>query len=147
MPMKKCVKETMKYVLGYFRLNFKKVRVSFSSHIYVGKGVHICNGRKVNLGKGIQIRPYCDLFANPQIYVGDGCDIGTRNRIDGNVTIGKFTLIGPDNYISSNTHIYSDPNIPITKGRKQSLRTIIAILKLAKEVGLELIVLLLAMFI
>lgn len=54
------------------------------------------------------MRFFCD-----NIKVGDGCDIGTRNRFSGNVLIGNNVLFGPNNYISSATHVYEDVNKPI----------------------------------
>lgn len=73
------------------------------------------NGNRIKLGSGVQIRPDCDLFAGRVFIIDDGCDIGTRNRIVGEVIIEKDVLIGPDNYICSNDHIYDDPLIPVIK--------------------------------
>lgn len=83
--------------------------------VYIGRHVHIVNGNSIKLGINVQIRPDCDLFAGAVFVVGDGCDIGTRNRIAGEVVIENDVLIGPDNFICSDGHIYDDPSVPVIK--------------------------------
>lgn len=81
--------------------------------MYVGRHVHFVNGRNIELGKDIQIRPDVDLFAGSVFRIGDGCDIGTRNRIVGNIIIEEKVLLGPDNYICSEEHCYENIHIPV----------------------------------
>lgn len=81
--------------------------------VYIGRNVHVTNGRVIKIGKGVSIRPGCDLFADKQFEIGDCCDIGTRNRIAGNIIIENSVLFGPDNYICSKDHCYEDVSIPI----------------------------------
>lgn len=81
--------------------------------VYIGRHVHITNGQNICLGRNISIRPDCDLFAGTCIEIGENCDIGTRNRIVGNVIIGDSVLIGPDNYICSRDHRYENIQLPI----------------------------------
>ena len=52
-------------------------------------------------------------FAGDYLRIGNGCDIGIRNRIAGCVIIEDSVLIGPDNYICSYDHTYTDVNTPI----------------------------------
>lgn len=81
--------------------------------VYIGRNVHIVRGHNIKLGKGVSIRPDCDLFADDFLEIGDRSDIGTRNRIVGNVIIEEDVLFGPDNYVCSTDHAFEDPNIPI----------------------------------
>ena len=67
-----------------------KKRCEPSGGVYIGKEVHFANGANIKLGKDVSVRPYCDLFAGEIFEVGDNCDIGTRNRIAGNVVIGDI---------------------------------------------------------
>lgn len=87
--------------------------IQHSGEIYIGKNVHIVNGKKIRLGRACQIRPECDLYALDMIEIGNRCDIGTRNRIVGNVVIEDSVLLGPDNYISFTDHCYQNINVPI----------------------------------
>ena len=104
-------KELVKNTIGIVRCVF--AGVNFSGGVYVGRHVHFVNGNVIKLGKGVQIRPDVDLFAASEFCVGDGCDIGTRNRIVGNVIIEDNVLLGPDNYICSHDHYYQDVKLPI----------------------------------
>ena len=81
--------------------------------IYIGKNVKVKGGQRIKLSPQIQIRPYCCLFADEFLEVGSNCDIGERNRIAGNVLIGDNVLIGPDNFICSYDHTYTDIKMPI----------------------------------
>lgn len=65
------------------------------------------------MGDGVQIRPDVDIFAGEKLIIGDRCDIGTRNRIVGEIVIESDVLLGMDNYISSSDHIYDNPDMPI----------------------------------
>ena len=107
MNLKNCIK----HLLG--RLRCIRSGISCRKNVYVGKGVHFVNGKNIQLGTNVSIRPYCDLFAGKVFKIDDGCDIGTRNRIAGNVIIEDHVLIGPDNYICSSDHCYEDVSIPI----------------------------------
>lgn len=107
------VKELIKKCIGFIRCSFANVNNSMSKGTYIGKGVHIVNGGNIKLGNNVQIRPYCDLFAGQIFIISDNCDIGTRNRIVGNVIIENSVLFGPDNYVSSEDHCYKDIDIPV----------------------------------
>lgn len=85
----------------------------FGGGVYIGRRVHFVNGQKIKFGTNVSIRPDCDLFASNVFEIGDNSDIGTRNRIAGDVIIGKSVLFGPDNYICSKDHCYRDINVPI----------------------------------
>lgn len=87
--------------------------ISNDGKVYIGRNVHIVNGKKIRLGNNVSIRPDCDIFAGGCIKIGDNCDIGTRNRLGGDIDIEEAVLFGPDNYICSNDHCYTDINIPI----------------------------------
>ena len=65
------------------------------------------------MGNGVQIRPECDLFAGSVFEIGNNCDIGTRNRIAGEVIIKNNVLFGPDNFVCSYDHSYMDIEKPI----------------------------------
>lgn len=90
--------------------------------VYIGRRVHIVNGKNLSIGSEVQIRPDVDLFAGRQIVIGDKCDIGIRNRIAGNVIIEPSVLIGPDNYICSSDHVFENPRIPIMDQGAKSVR-------------------------
>ena len=92
---------------------YKKWCQKSGGRVYIGKEVHFANSANIKLCKEVSIRPYCDLFAGDIFKVGDNCDIGTRNRIAGDIVIGDSVLFGPDNFICSYTHTYDDINIPI----------------------------------
>lgn len=90
--------------------------VSAREGVYIGAKVHFESGKAITLGRDVQIRPYCDLFADADgvgIIIGESTDIGIRNRINGNVRIGRSVLLGPDNYISSVDHCYEDIETPV----------------------------------
>lgn len=99
----------------------KKWRKS-SGGVYIGKEVHFANGKNIKLGKNVSVRPYTDLFAGKCLEIGDNCDIGTRNRIAGDVIIGESVLFGPDNFICSYTHTFDDPNIAIMYQKEKMIR-------------------------
>lgn len=108
------LKDLIKRCLGLVRCQLRGV--SAGAGVYVGAKVKFESGEAIKLGRGVQIRPYCDLFAETDgigIMIGDSSDIGTRNRICGNVRIGRSVLIGPDNYISSVDHLYEDIETPV----------------------------------
>lgn len=105
------IKILIKYIMGFIRC--KVAGVQYPGKVYVGRQVHFANGRKIRLGQGVQIRPEVDLFAGDVFVIGKGCDIGTRNRIVGNIIIENNVLFGPDNYISSEDHAFADIHTPI----------------------------------
>ena len=106
------MKEHLKNVLGFLRCIISKIGC-FHWGVYIGKNVHIVNGKNIELGKNVKIRPNCDLFAGSKMVIKDNCDLGERNRLDGNIVIEESVLFGPDNYISSVDHRYSDLTKPI----------------------------------
>ena len=81
--------------------------------VYIGKHVHIGNGKNITLGRGVQIRPDVDLFAGEKLVIGDRCDIGTRNRFSGTIVLESDVLLGPDNFICSENHDYENIDVPI----------------------------------
>ena len=106
-------KTIIKNVLGYLRCTFARVDYPSKGNIYIGRNVHFVNGKNIKLGKNIQIRPDVDLFSGECLKIGNGCDIGTRNRIVGNVIVEDNVLMGPDNYICSHDHCYENIAVPI----------------------------------
>lgn len=106
------VKKIIKNILGYIRCSLAGVAYP-QGGVYIGRNVHFANGKNIKLGKQVQIRPDVDLFAGEIFQIGNGCDIGTRNRINGNVVIEENVLLGPDNYISSEDHCYENITLPI----------------------------------
>jgi acetyltransferase-like isoleucine patch superfamily enzyme len=105
------MKILIKQILGFIRCLTKGIK--YQKRVYIGRHVHIINGKNLKIGTEVQIRPDVDIFVTDTIIIGDRSDVGTRNRISGNVIIEKDVLIGPDNYIGSYDHIYFNPNIPI----------------------------------
>lgn len=101
------LKQYVKTTLGAARCTLAGVKAGRG--VYVGSRVHIVNGSKLVLGDAVQIRPDCDLFAGGVgITMGNRCDVGTRNRIVGDVFIGDAVLFGPDNYVCSLDHCFGD---------------------------------------
>lgn len=107
------LKKIGQHFLGRLRCIRNGVSLSGRRGIYIGRNVHFVNGSKIKLGNNISVRPDCDLFADDIFAIGDNSDIGTRNRIVGDVIIGKSVLFGPDNYICSKDHCYKNIGIPI----------------------------------
>ena len=106
------LKQLIKSSLGF--ITAKKHHINkIGKNTYIGKQSKIINGKKIELGNNVQIRPYSDLFANDFIIINDACDIGIRNRIVGNVIFKEHVLTGPDNYFSLYDHCYTDPKKPI----------------------------------
>lgn len=105
------IKNQIKKLLG--ALQCLRTGVKIPGGGYIGRHVHVVNGKGIVLGKDVQIRPGVELFAGKKMVIGDGCDIGTRNRIAGNVILEDNVLLGPDNFICSYDHCYEDISIPI----------------------------------
>ena len=113
------IKNIVKNALGYFRCKIKGICPG--KRIYIGGRVHVIGGDKISLGNDVQIRPDVDLFAGERFCIGDGVDIGTRNRIAGNVVIEDKVLFGPDNYICSSDHVFEDISVPIIEQGAKSI--------------------------
>lgn len=110
------MKKMIKGFSTYLKCIFKGIK--HSKGLYLGHKVHFTKG-KIVFGKNVQVRPYTDIFCD-SIFIGDNCDIGTRNRICGTVKIESNVLIGPDNFIASNTHLYEKVEVPIiSQGAKE----------------------------
>lgn len=105
------IKTFIKNILGFLRCFVAGVH--YPGSVYIGRHVHFKNGKRIELGRNVQIRPDVDLFAGRVFKIGDGCDIGTRNRFTGNIIIEDNVLFGPDNYMSSEDHVYENISIPI----------------------------------
>ena len=105
------IKDIVKSSLGWIRCKINGI--PYARGVYIGKNVHVENSRNILLGPKVSIRPDCDLFAGSKFVVGSNCDIGTRNRIAGDIIIGDYVLFGPDNYICSTDHCYTDIEVPI----------------------------------
>lgn len=101
----------IKSLFGYIRC--VKNGITYTGGIYIGRNVHFENSKNISLGTKVSIRPNCDLFAGSKFVIGNNCDVGTRNRIAGNIVIEDYVLFGPDNYICSTDHNYTDIEIPI----------------------------------
>ena len=114
------MKEFLKHILGFFHC--LQNGITYRRGVYVGRHVHFTNAKNIILGKGVQIRPDVDIFAGEMLVIGDRCDIGTRNRIVGNVIIEPDVLFGPDNFICSSNHVYENPEIPIKEQGACSVR-------------------------
>ena len=84
----------VKQTLGWMRCKIKRIS---NRGGYIGRHVHVVNGKSIAMGRDVQIRPDVDLFAGKKMAIGDRCDIGTRNRITGDVVIESDVLFGPDN--------------------------------------------------
>lgn len=106
------IKELVKRTLGWIRC-YRNGIIYHGGGVYVGKHVHFKNTKNITIGKEVSIRPYVDIFAGNNIIIGDRCDIGTRNRIVGEVVIESDVLFGPDVFMCSSNHVYEDPKIPI----------------------------------
>ena len=101
------LERTVKSALG--RIRGTAAGAKLGNNVYIGLHVHITRGSNLTLEDDVQVRPNCDLFAGENgLKIGKRSDVGTRNRIDGDVTLGEGVLLGPDNYISSEDHCYED---------------------------------------
>lgn len=78
MELKQFIKSSLGFMIA------KKHHIS-----KIGKQAKIINAKNIELGNDVQIRPYCDLFADDFLIINEACDIGIRNRIDGNVIFEK----------------------------------------------------------
>ncbi len=72
-------------------------------------------------GKKIRVKSNADL--SPNIEIGDYSEIGTRAMIQGNVSIGKNVIMGPDVKIYSRNHKFDRLDIPIQFQGKEYLTT------------------------
>ena len=88
------MKKTVKFILIIFYKIFYKIK-KIGKNSYIGKNFKVTNGKKIIIGNNVSIRPNTDVFAD-DIFICDGCDIGTRNRIAGNVILEKNVLTGPN---------------------------------------------------
>jgi acetyltransferase-like isoleucine patch superfamily enzyme len=86
-------------------------------NIYIGKNVNIQNGRNIKLSNGVSIRPYVDLWCNPNssIVIKAGSEIGERCRISiaNSLNIGENVLLSPNIYITDCDHRYDLHGIPV----------------------------------
>lgn len=141
MELKKIIKDA----LGLVRCRLACVKSG--KGVYIGSCVHFVNGKNVTLADDVQVRPGCDLFAGWQgVTIGARSDIGERNRIAGDVVIGEAVLFGPDNYICSEDHCFSDVRIPVLdQGSFSPKRMDIVIFVLVMDLGLDATVRLLGM--
>lgn len=109
------LKDVVKCILGSIRCRVSGVKSG--KNVYVGSRVHFECGNNVILGNNVSIRPDCDIFPSEGsgngIEISDYSDIGTRNRLGGNVRIGKHVLLVPDNYIASVDHCFQEIDVPI----------------------------------
>ncbi|SEA01017.1 transferase hexapeptide (six repeat-containing protein) [Pseudobutyrivibrio sp. ACV-2] len=105
------LKKKGQHIFGFVRC--LRSGIQYKKGIYIGNNVHTTNGKNIELGENVKIRPFCDIFGLKNMVIMDNCDIGTRNRIAGNVVIEKAVLIGPDNYICSYDHCFNDLSNPI----------------------------------
>lgn len=85
-------------------------------------GVVICERSNVTvspeaflkLGRNVFIGKDSELGATVRIVIGEGTSLQVRSIILGNVEIGRGCLFGPNLYISSGSHRFSDsPALPI----------------------------------
>ena len=83
--------------------------------VYIGKGTKLLGKKKIIIGNGVQIRPFCDIYAGDFLRIGSGSDIGTRCRIAGNVVIEENVLLGPNVFVCRYDHDYKDIEKPIIK--------------------------------
>lgn len=58
----KSVTQMAKSMIGLLRL--KKAGVKSSKNTYIGKRVHIVNGKYLTIEENVSIRPYVDLFVS-----------------------------------------------------------------------------------
>ena len=115
------IKNQIKKLLGTLQCLRTGVKIPRGG-VYIGRHVHVVNGKRIVLGKDVQIRPDVDLFVGKRMVIGDRCDIGTRNRITGNVILENNVLLGPDNYLSSEDHCYEDILKPVMDQGTYSIR-------------------------
>lgn len=105
------VKKYLKITMGYVRCKIKKI--TYASGIYIGKGTKLLKGNRIKVGKNAQIRSGVHIYPLDLVEIGQGTDIGERNRIVGNVILGSNVLLGPSNHVGSETHNYENIDVPI----------------------------------
>ena len=86
------LKDIIKNLIGKIKCILNGI--SNDGRVYIGRNVHIVNGKNLHLGSNVSIRPDCDIFADGCIKIGDNCDIGTRNRLNGDIYI-EMTVTAP----------------------------------------------------
>jgi acetyltransferase-like isoleucine patch superfamily enzyme len=104
------LKSALKHFIGKIRCAFHGIRCK---KVYIGRHVHFEKGKHIVIGANTEIRPFCDIFATEQLVIGERCDIGTRTRLEGNVTLENDVLVGPDVLICRTDHKYQDIAKPI----------------------------------
>jgi hypothetical protein len=92
------------------------------SHSKLLNPMRLKNVQNVFIGRNVRINKHAFLLtqclpgnAKPRIVIGDGCVIGHMNHITSvnEVTIGKGVLTADRVHISDNSHIFTDPTVPI----------------------------------
>lgn len=79
------------------------VGVKIGRGVYIGKGVLFPQPKNVFLGNYVKIAKSSDIDGE-NIFIDDHCFINKNCTIYGNVSIGKFSQIGPNCNILSSNH-------------------------------------------
>ena len=78
---------------------FKKVRVFFAKRV-----IESC-GKNVNIEKGATF--------TPKLKIGDYSGVGIRCEMTGDITIGKYVMMGPEVIIYTQNHAFDRTDIPM----------------------------------
>ncbi|MCD2492285.1 acyltransferase [Lacrimispora sp. NSJ-141] len=106
----------IKHIFGNIRCYKARIRLQ-GKGIYIGSRVNFKGGCNITLCSDVIIRPEADIWANGNIYIGSGSEIGQRDRISikNSLNIGKNVLLSPNVYITDCDHKYEMVGIPVMK--------------------------------
>lgn len=107
------IKIFIKNFLGTARAH--KNGIILEEKVYIGKHCNIKGEKNIILDRNVTIRPETDIWITGELKIGEGSEIGERNRISisHNCIIGKNVLLSPNVYITDCDHEYRDVEFPI----------------------------------
>lgn len=66
-----------------------------------------------NCGQGVVIKSMAYFGTGRNIELGDYSQLGINCKVEEDLIMGKYVLMGPDVIIYSSSHEYMDPDIPV----------------------------------
>ena len=93
----------------YYKIRYRKFK--FGSYISPKSDIH--SPRSLSIGKKVEIWQNSTVWVASDINIEDYVQINPYSFISGNVTIGKWCMVGPGVKIIGGTHNFDDINIPM----------------------------------
>ena len=78
------------------------------------------------MGKNVTIKSMAYFGDGLNIEIGDFSQLGINCKVENDLILGKYVLMGPDVIIYSSSHEYSNPEVPVMmQGAKERKRVVI----------------------